>query len=104
MATKPNKPVRRKLGGSVLGMDWEDNTRQRIQNSKILNRLISFIEGEIVLESAQVTAGLGLLKKILPDLSQSDNRTEVVHRYVADVPEVAPNVEAWQRQHAPTIQ
>jgi len=25
---------------------------------------------------------------------------EHVHRYVADVPEVAPTVEAWQQQHA----
>jgi hypothetical protein len=69
MATRPNKPVRRKLGGSILGMGWEDNTRQRIQSSKVVNRLISFIEGEIVLESAQVSASLGLLKKVLPDLS-----------------------------------
>jgi hypothetical protein len=50
-------------------MDWEDKTRERIQKSKLANQLISYVLGETKLEPAQVTAGLGLLKKVLPDLS-----------------------------------
>jgi hypothetical protein len=56
---------------SILGMDWEEKTRKKIQTSQITNRLISFIEGEIVLEPAQVSASLGLLKKVLPDLTNT---------------------------------
>jgi hypothetical protein len=96
-----DRPKRKQRGGSVLGMAWEDNTRQKIQASQITNRLISFVEGKITLEPAQVTAAAVLLKKVLPDLSASENKTEVVHRYVADVPEVAATVDQWHKQHAP---
>jgi hypothetical protein len=83
-------------------MDWERTVRERIQSSKVANRLIEFVLGEITLEPAQVTAALGLLKKVLPDLSQSDNKTEVVHRYVARLPNKATDPHKWQQQHAPT--
>lgn len=99
-----DRAKRKQRGGSVLGMVWEDNTRQKIQASQITNRLISFVEGKITLEPAQVTAAGILLKKVLPDLSASENKTEVVHRYVADVPEIAETVDQWQKQHAPTLQ
>jgi hypothetical protein len=97
---------RKKRGGSVLGMAWEDNTRQKIQASQITNRLISFVEGKITLEPAQVTAAGLLLRKVLPDLSSSENKTEVVHRYVARLPNKATNSQSWQQQNAPnqTIQ
>ncbi len=96
-----DRAVRKKRGGSVLGMDWEQTIRDRIQNSKIANQLISFVLGEIKLEPSQVTAALGLLKKVLPDLSSSENKTEVVHRYVARLPNKAANSDIWQKQHAP---
>jgi hypothetical protein len=50
-------------------MVWELEQRKKIQNSKVVNRLIQHVEGEIKLDSTQVTAGLGLLKKTLPDLA-----------------------------------
>jgi hypothetical protein len=50
-------------------MDWENTTRERIQSSKISNQLISHVLGHSKLEPSQVTAGLGLLKKVLPDLA-----------------------------------
>ncbi len=83
----------------------DDETRAKIQTSQIINRLTSHVLGTIEMTPSQVSAGLGLLRKTIPDLSASDNKTEVVHRYVADVPEVSATVEAWQQQHAPqTIQ
>lgn len=50
------------------------------------------------MSATQVSAGLGLLKKVMPDLSAADNTTEVVHRYVARLPEKAKTVAEWQQQ------
>ena len=46
-----------------------DEWRKKIQTSMLINRLSNFVNGEIELTPAQVTAALGLLKKSLPDLS-----------------------------------
>lgn len=43
--------------------------RDKIQKSNILMALIEHAEGKREMSSTQVTAGLGLLKKALPDLS-----------------------------------
>jgi hypothetical protein len=45
-------------------------SRAKIQTSQIINRLTSFINGEVMLQPHQVTAALGLLRKTMPDLSQ----------------------------------
>lgn len=42
--------------------------RDKIKNSNILTALIEHVEGEREMTSSQVTAGLGLLKKVMPDL------------------------------------
>lgn len=42
--------------------------RVKIQNSNILNALIEHVEGIREMSATQVSAGLGLLKKVLPDL------------------------------------
>jgi hypothetical protein len=49
-----------------------DEVRQKIRTSQIINRLNSFIFGEIELAPHQVTAALGLIKKTLPDLAAVD--------------------------------
>jgi hypothetical protein len=46
-----------------------DEHRLKIQTSQLINRLTSFVNGEVKMEPAQVTAALGLLKKALPDLA-----------------------------------
>lgn len=46
-----------------------DSHRVKIQNSNILNALVEHAEGKREMSSTQVNAGLGLLKKVLPDLS-----------------------------------
>lgn len=43
--------------------------RVKIKNSNILNALIEHAIGTREMSATQVTAGLGLLKKALPDLS-----------------------------------
>lgn len=46
-----------------------DEHRGKIQNSSILNSLIEHVEGRRDMTATQVTAGLGLLRKVLPDLA-----------------------------------
>lgn len=45
-----------------------DEHRVKIANSNILNALIEHVQGQREMSATQVTAGLGLLKKALPDL------------------------------------
>lgn len=75
--------------------------RAKIQTDSIVQRLTRYINGEITMEASAVTAALGLLKKVLPDLSASENKTEFVHRYVARIPEKAKSADQWQQQHSP---
>lgn len=89
--------------GRKPGFVMSDEHRVKIQNSNILNALIEHIEGKREMSATQVSAGLGLLKKVMPDLSAAENKTEVVHRYVARLPEKAKSTEVWQKQHAPQI-
>lgn len=45
--------------------------RTKIGNSQILKCLIEHVEGKRDMSATQVTAGLGLLRKVLPDLAAS---------------------------------
>ena len=99
MATNADRPKRKQNGGSI-DIAWENATRAKLQASAVCNRLIDFVNGTISLEPHQVTAALGLLRKILPDLTASTNKTEVTHRYVARIPGKAETVEQWQEQNA----
>lgn len=47
----------------------EPEWRKKIQAGQIANRLMRFVNGEITMTPAQVTAALGLMKKVAPDLS-----------------------------------
>lgn len=57
--------------GRQPGFRMSNEHRVKIQNSNILNALIEHIEGEREMSATQVSAGLGLLKKVLPDLAAS---------------------------------
>lgn len=46
-----------------------EEVRQKIQTSQLVNRLHSFVNGEIELSPHQVTAALGLIRKTMPDLT-----------------------------------
>ncbi len=50
--------------------------RVKIQNSNILNALVEHVEGTREMSSTQVSAGLGLLKKVMPDLSAVESAVE----------------------------
>lgn len=55
--------------GRKPGFRMSDEHRVKIQNSNILNALIEHVEGKREMTGTQVSAGIGLLKKVLPDLS-----------------------------------
>ena len=60
--------------------------RDKIKNSNILNALIEHVQGEREMSATQVSAGLGLLKKVMPDLASvqhsgdEENPLQLVHR------------------------
>jgi hypothetical protein len=51
--------------GFVMG----EEHRLKITNSNILNALIEHVEGKRKMGATQVTAGIALLRKVMPDLS-----------------------------------
>lgn len=55
--------------GRTAGFRMSDEHRVKIQNSNILNALIEHVEGKRDMSATQVSSGLGLLKKVLPDLA-----------------------------------
>ena len=55
--------------GRTPGFRMTDEHRSKIANSQILNALVGHAEGKRKMSATQVTAGLGLLKKVMPDLA-----------------------------------
>jgi len=55
--------------GRKAGFVMSHEHRVKIQNSNVLNALIEHAEGKRKMSPSQVTAGLGLLKKVFPDLA-----------------------------------
>lgn len=52
-----------------LNKRQDPSTRAKIQSSQLVNALCNHVLGKNKMNSTQVTAALGLLKKTLPDLS-----------------------------------
>ena len=57
-----------------------ENTRQRIKTTMIVKRLMDHIDGAAELSTTQVRAAEILLKKTLPDLSQTAIDADVTAR------------------------
>ena len=55
--------------GRKPGFRMPEEHRVKIQNSNILNALIEHVQGEREMSATQVSAGLGLLRKVLPDMA-----------------------------------
>ena len=55
--------------GRKPGFRMSEEHRVKIQNSNVLNALVEHVEGKREMSSTQVTAGVALLRKVLPDLS-----------------------------------
>lgn len=61
-----------KKRGRQPGFKMTEEHRLKIANSNVLTYLINHVEGKKEMSATQVTAGLGLLKKALPDLQSVD--------------------------------
>lgn len=57
--------------GRKPGFTMSNEHRVKIQNSNILNALIEHACGEREMSATQVSAGLGLLRKVMPDLAST---------------------------------
>jgi len=57
--------------GRQPGFKMTDEHRGKIKNSNILNALIEHVEGTREMSATQVSAGLGLLRKVMPDLAST---------------------------------
>jgi hypothetical protein len=55
--------------GRKPGFVMSDEHRVKIQNSNILNALVEHVVGKREMSATQVSAGVALLKKVLPDLT-----------------------------------
>jgi hypothetical protein len=54
--------------GRTKGFVMSQDHRDKIKNSNILSRLIACGEGELELTQVQASVGLGLMKKVFPDM------------------------------------
>lgn len=59
------------MAARAVKIRHDEQTRAKIQSAQIINRLQGYVMGKLVLEPGQVSAGLGLLRKTIPDLSQA---------------------------------
>jgi hypothetical protein len=74
--------------GRQPGFRMSEEHRVKIQNSNILNALIEHVEGKRDMSATQVSAGIGLLRKVMPDLAAStvdQTTTHEVGNSVADL-------------------
>lgn len=58
--------------GRKPGFRMTEAHRDKIRNSNILSALINHVEGKQDMSSTQVTAGLGLLRKVMPDMTVAE--------------------------------
>lgn len=65
--------------GRLPGFVMSQEHRDKIAKSNILNALIEHVVSGKEMSSTQVTAGLGLLKKVLPDLQSIEGSMDIHH-------------------------
>lgn len=72
--------------------------RAGVRVGLIRNRLQKHFLGEIELSPTQLKAAEILLNRTVPTIASFEHTGEVTQRFVADLPEVSPSVEAWSKQ------
>ncbi len=82
-----------------------ESARQKIRASHLILRLQKHIDGKLdpPLTMSQVRAIDILLRKIVPDLLQTQVTSEHTHRYVVEVPPLLTRDE-WQKKYRVTRQ
>lgn len=77
----------------------DENTRAKIQVGNIITRLHGLIAGTVEMPPHAVTAALGLLKKVLPDVTSVEISAEITTSKVIRTPMIASTTETWLAQH-----
>jgi len=58
---------------------------EKIKNGQVLERLLKHVNGELDLSATQVTVGIALLKKYLPDTKAIEHSGSTVHEVKLNV-------------------
>jgi len=83
--------------GRKPGFRMSDEHRVKIQNSNILNALIEHVQGEREMSATQVSAGLGLLRKVMPDLASSTVDQTTTHEVGTSVADLMKAIDGRTR-------
>lgn len=86
--------------GPKVGTHQTAEHRANIDTAMILRRFDEHFRGEIELTPTQVRVGEILLRKTVPDLSQTDLTATHVHRYVIEAPSELSR-EEWEKRYSP---
>lgn len=89
------------MRGRKPGFAMSDEHRVKIQNSNILNALVEHVEGKREMSATQVSAGIALLRKVLPDMTAIEHSGEIVTSKVIRAPALATTAQTWAEQHVP---
>lgn len=84
--------------GRKPGFVMSDEHRTKIANSQILKALVEHVEGKREMSASQVSAGLGLLRKVMPDLTAVEMSGEVA--VTNDVSEKPLSEQEWAEQQS----
>lgn len=88
-------PKAKRGRGREAGFRMSDTHRSKIQKSQIIRSLIDHVQGRRDMSASQVTAGLGLLKKVLPDLQavtvSGDPKNPIGHNHSFDLSGLSDN-------------
>jgi hypothetical protein len=96
---------RREGAGRKVGYVNPESTRRKIKATLLVMRLQDHAFGVVELSMSQVRAIGILLKKIIPDLTSTEVKSEVTHHYVAEIPPVLSKQEWLEKYGAkPTLQ
>ena len=60
------------MAARIRHIKHQNDVREKIRASQLVNRLENHVLGDAKLEASQVTAALGLLKKCVPDLQATE--------------------------------
>lgn len=71
--------------GRKPGFHMSDEHRTKIANSQILKCLLEHVTGKREMSSTQVSAGLGLLRKVMPDLASVEHSGQLDLKRAAEV-------------------
>jgi len=87
-------PFQRRIKNGVQ----PEQVRAKIRGAYLIKRLTDHVKGKIKLTPEQVRSADILLRKIIPDLSQSSVSSEMTHKYVVEVPPLLTKDE-WLKRY-----